>query len=287
MVPRLRPRSDKTRLRQRYGAAKRAKGGQVRRASKGPRLFYWFLKWTLGASLRLVFRPKVVGLENVPAHGGAIIASNHLSFSDSFFAPLVIPGRKVTFMAKAEYFNRRGIKGALSRWFFKGIGQLSVDRSGGKASASGLRTGLEVLEAGELLGIYPEGTRSPDGKLYRGRTGVARMVLEAGVPVIPCAMVNTDRLQPPGQLVPKVVRPEVRFGKPLDFSRYAGMESDRLVLRAITDEIMYELMRLSGQQYVDIYATKAKEQLRHRGKRPSHESEDGDGDAAPQSAKSA
>jgi 1-acyl-sn-glycerol-3-phosphate acyltransferase len=234
-------------------------------------VFYWFLKWTLGASLRLIFRPKVVGLENVPAHGGAIIASNHLSFSDSFFAPLVIPGRKVTFMAKAEYFNRSGIKGTLSRWFFRGIGQLSVDRSGGKASASGLRTGLEVLEAGELLGIYPEGTRSPDGRLYRGRTGVARMVLETGVPVIPCAMLNTERVQPPGQIVPRVVRPEVRFGKALDFSRYKGMESDRLVLRAITDEIMYELMRLSGQQYVDIYATKAKEQLRrHRptGKRP-------------------
>ena len=231
-------------------------------------MFYWFLKWTLGASLRLVFRPKVVGLENVPPSGPAIIASNHLSFSDSFFAPLVIPGRKVTFMAKAEYFTRRGFKGWFSRVFFKGIGQLSVDRSGGKASAAGLKTGLQVLQAGELLGIYPEGTRSPDGRLYRGRTGVARMVLEAGVPVIPCAMVNTDRLQPPGQVVPKLVRPEVRFGKPLDFSRYEGMETDRLVLRAITDEIMYELMRLSGQEYVDIYATKAKEQLKaqHKGR---------------------
>ena len=238
-------------------------------------MFYWFLKWTLGASLRLVFRPKVVGVENVPAHGGAIIASNHLSFSDSFFAPLVIPGRKVTFMAKAEYFNRRGVKGTLSRWFCS-IGQLSVDRSGGKASASGLRTGLEVLEAGELLGIYPEGTRSPDGKLYRGRTGVARMVLETGVPVIPCAMINTDRLQPPGHLVPKVIRPEIRFGKPLDFSRYAGMESDRIVLRAITDEIMYELMRLSGQQYVDIYATKAKEELRQRKQDSGKQDQDAD-----------
>jgi 1-acyl-sn-glycerol-3-phosphate acyltransferase len=246
-------------------------------------VFYWFLKWTLGASLRLIFRPKVVGVENVPTHGAAIIASNHLSFSDSFFAPLVIPGRKVTFMAKAEYFNRRGIKGTLSRWFFSGIGQLSVDRSGGKASASGLSTGLGVLEAGELLGIYPEGTRSPDGRLYRGRTGVARMVLEAGVPVIPCAMVNTDRLQPPGHLVPKVIRPEVRFGKALDFSRYKGMESDRLVLRAITDEIMYELMRLSGQQYVDIYATKAKEELKARGKQTA-DHQDGD---APQIARSA
>ncbi len=229
-------------------------------------MFYWLLKWTLGASLRLVFRPKVVGLENVPETGGAIVASNHLSFSDSFFAPLVIPGRKVTFMAKAEYFTRRGFKGWFSRVFFKGIGQLSVDRSGGKASAAGLRTGLQVLQAGELLGIYPEGTRSPDGRLYRGRTGVARMALEAEVPVIPCAMVNTERLMPPGQVVPKLVRPQVHFGKPLDFSRYAGLESDRLVLRAITDEIMYELMRLSGQEYVDIYATKAKEELRRHGR---------------------
>ena len=229
-------------------------------------MFYWLAKWTLGATLRLVFRPRVVGLENVPTKGPAIIASNHLSFSDSFFAPLVIPGRKVTFMAKAEYFNRKGVKGWFSRVFFKSIGQLSVDRSGGKASAAGLRTGLEALQAGELLGIYPEGTRSPDGRLYRGRTGIARMVLESGVPVVPCAMVNTDRLQPPGQVVPNLVQPEVRFGKPLDFSRYAGMESDRLVLRAITDEIMYELMRLSGQEYVDIYATKAKELLKRFGK---------------------
>jgi 1-acyl-sn-glycerol-3-phosphate acyltransferase len=230
-------------------------------------MFYWVFKWTLGLSLRIVFRPKVVGLENVPTEGAAIIASNHLSFSDSFFAPLVVPGRKVTFMAKMEYFNTRGVKGAFSRAFFRGAGQLSVDRSGGKASASGLRTGLEVLEAGELLGIYPEGTRSPDGHLYRGRTGVARIALEAGVPVIPCAMVNTDRLQPPGHIVPRLVRPEVRFGAPLDFSRYAGLESDRLVLRAITDEIMYELMRLSGQEYIDIYATKAKEQIK-KGKVP-------------------
>jgi len=229
-------------------------------------VFYWLAKWTIGTTLRLVFRPRVVGLENVPAKGAAIIASNHLSFSDSFFAPLVIPGRKVTFMAKAEYFNRKGVKGWFSRVFFKSIGQLSVDRSGGRASAAGLRTGLEVLQAGELLGIYPEGTRSPDGRLYRGRTGIARMVLESGVPVIPCAMVNTDRLQPPGQVVPKIVQPEVRFGKPLDFARYAGLETDRLVLRAITDEIMYELMRLSGQEYVDIYATKAKELLKRFGK---------------------
>jgi 1-acyl-sn-glycerol-3-phosphate acyltransferase len=225
-------------------------------------VFYWLAKWAIGTTLRVIFRPRAVGVENVPTKGAAIIASNHLSFSDSFFAPLVIPGRRVTFMAKAEYFTRGGIKGWFSRMFFKSIGQLSVDRSGGKASAAGLRTGLEVLQEGELLGIYPEGTRSPDGRLYRGRTGIARMVLEAGVPVIPCAMVNTDRLQPPGQVVPKLVRPEVRFGRPLEFSRYAGLESDRLVLRAITDEIMYELMRLSGQEYVDIYATKAKELLK-------------------------
>ncbi len=245
-------------------------------------MFYWLAKWTLGATLRLVFRPRVVGLENVPTKGAAIIASNHLSFSDSFFAPLVIPGRKVTFMAKAEYFNRKGVKGWFSRLFFKSIGQLSVDRSGGKASAAGLRTGLEVLQAGELLGIYPEGTRSPDGRLYRGRTGIARMVLESGAPVVPCAMVNTDRLQPPGQVVPKLVQPEVRFGKPLDFSRYTGLESDRLVLRAITDEIMYELMKLSGQEYVDIYATKAKEQLKRFGK-IEQDLDDGSG-AAVQSA---
>jgi 1-acyl-sn-glycerol-3-phosphate acyltransferase len=220
-------------------------------------VWYWIVKAILTPILRTVFRPKVEGLEHVPAEGAAILASNHLSFSDSIFLPLVVP-RRVTFLAKSDYFTSRGVKGRLKAGFFKGVGQLPVDRSGGRASQAALETGKRVLAAGNLLGIYPEGTRSPDGRLYRGKTGVARMALESGVPVIPCAMVNTYEIQPPGKVLPKVMPVVMRIGKPLDFSRYAGMEDDRFVLRSMTDEIMYELMLLSGQEYVDTYATKAK-----------------------------
>jgi 1-acyl-sn-glycerol-3-phosphate acyltransferase len=155
----------------------------------------------------------------------------------------------------------------LKRIFFGGTGNVPIDRSGGKASEAALRTGLKILERGDLLGIYPEGTRSPDGRLYRGRTGVARMALEARAPVVPVAMIGTFEMQPPGRIIPKVRRPGVRFGKPLDFSRYYGMESDRYVLRAVTDEIMYSLMQLSGQQYIDIYATRAKQEIAEAKKR--------------------
>lgn len=221
-------------------------------------MFYWFLKYiALGPILRVLFRPWVEGMENIPAEGGAILASNHLSFSDSFFLPMEVE-RRVTFLAKGDYFTGRGVKGKLTAAFFKGINQVPVDRSGGRASEAALNAGVGILNRGELLGIYPEGTRSPDGRLYRGKTGIARMALEAGVPVIPVAMINTFEIQPPGQVVPKIMRVGIKIGKPLDFSRYAGMEGDRFVLRSITDEIMYELMQLSGQEYVDTYATKAK-----------------------------
>jgi 1-acyl-sn-glycerol-3-phosphate acyltransferase len=220
-------------------------------------VFYWLAKAVLGPFLRM-FRPWAEGIENVPRAGPAIIASNHLSFSDHFFGPLPLP-RKVVYLAKAEYFTGRGVKGLVSKAFFSGVGQIPVDRTGGEASERALRTGLRVLAEGHLLGIYPEGTRTPDGRLYRGKTGVARLALEARAPVIPCAMVGTFEFQPPGKILPRLsVRPGVRFGQPLDFSRYYGLESDRLVLRAVTDEIMYELMKLSGQEYVDIYAEKAK-----------------------------
>ncbi|MDP9394612.1 MAG: 1-acyl-sn-glycerol-3-phosphate acyltransferase [Actinomycetota bacterium] len=222
-------------------------------------MFYWFLKRVLlGPFLRLIFRPWVEGLANVPREGPAILASNHLSFSDSVFLPLVVP-RRVTFLAKIDYFTGRGLKGRLTAAFFRQAGQLPVDRSGGRASEAALRTGLRVLRAGGLLGIYPEGTRSPDGRLYRGKTGVARMALEGRVPVIPVAMIGTDEAQPPGQVVPNVRQVGVRIGEPLDFSRYYGLESDRFVLRSVTDEIMYALMQLSGQEYVDLYASSVKE----------------------------
>jgi 1-acyl-sn-glycerol-3-phosphate acyltransferase len=224
-------------------------------------LFYWVMKTiVLGPILRLIFRPWVTGVDNVPTEGGAILASNHLSFSDSIFLPLLLD-RKVTFLAKADYFTGRGPKGRATALFFKLADQLPVDRAGGRAGEAALRTGLRVLRRGDLLGIYPEGTRSPDGRLYRGKTGVARMALEAGVPVLPVVMVGTDKAQPIGRRLPKVIRIGVKIGAPLDFSRYEGMEGDRFVLRSITDEIMYELMQLSGQEYVDVYAASMKERL--------------------------
>jgi 1-acyl-sn-glycerol-3-phosphate acyltransferase len=228
-------------------------------------VFYWVVKAIIGPVLAVVFRPWAEGTENVPREGAAILAWNHLSFSDHFFGPLPLP-RKVTFLAKAEYFTGRGLKGLISKAFFRGVGQIPVDRSGGQASERALRTGLRVLRGGGLLGIYPEGTRTPDGRLYRGKTGVARLALESGAPVVPCAMIGTFELQPPGRLLPRLrIRPGVRFGEPLDFSRYAGLESDRLVLRAVTDEIMYAVMSLSGQEYVDEYAQRAKLRRSRRG----------------------
>jgi 1-acyl-sn-glycerol-3-phosphate acyltransferase len=233
-------------------------------------VFYWVVKAILAPLLRLVFRPWAEGTENVPRDGAAIVAGNHLSFSDHFFGPLPLP-RKVTYLAKAEYFTGRGLKGLVSRAFFRGLGQIPVDRTGGEASERALRTGLRVLASGRLLGIYPEGTRTPDGRLYRGKTGVARLALESGAPVIPCAMIGTFELQPPGRIVPRLrIRPGVKYGKPLDFSRYAGLESDRLVLRAVTDEIMYALMNLSGQEYVDEYAQRAKARTRTQRKVPAY-----------------
>ncbi|SFU09115.1 1-acyl-sn-glycerol-3-phosphate acyltransferase [Arthrobacter sp. ov118] len=225
------------------------------------KLFYWFVKtFVLGPVLRLLFRPWVKGLDNVPAEGAAILASNHLSFSDSIFMPVMVP-RPVVFLAKAEYFTGTGIKGKLTAAFFRLTNQLPMDRSGGAASALSLNAGMDVLRNGSLLGIYPEGTRSPDGHLYRGKVGVARLALQARVPVIPVAMIGTDKVQPIGKRVPNIRRIGMIFGEPLDFSRYYGMEDDRLIQRSVTDEIMYELMRLSGQEYVDEYAAVVKLRL--------------------------
>ncbi|SDL86081.1 1-acyl-sn-glycerol-3-phosphate acyltransferase [Arthrobacter sp. ov407] len=224
-------------------------------------MFYWFMKtFVLGPVVKLLFRPWVKGLDNVPAEGGAILASNHLSFSDSIFMPLMVP-RPVVFLAKSEYFTGTGIKGKLTAAFFRLTNQLPMDRSGGAASAQSLNAGMDVLRNGSLMGIYPEGTRSPDARLYRGKVGVARLALQARVPVIPVAMIGTDKVQPIGKRVPNIRRIGMIFGEPLDFSRYYGMEDDRLVQRSVTDEIMYELMRLSGQEYVDEYAAVVKLRL--------------------------
>jgi 1-acyl-sn-glycerol-3-phosphate acyltransferase len=225
---------------------------------------YSLLKYVvLGPILRLIFRPIVEGRDYVPREGAAIIASNHLSFSDSIFMPLMVR-RKVTFVAKAEYFQGTGLKGWLTKMFFVGTGTIPVDRSGGRAAQAAIDTGLRVLRDGELFGIYPEGTRSPDGRLYRGKTGVARLALESGAPVIPVAMLNSDTVQPPGRIRPTIMRVRIAFGPPLDFSRYEGMAGDRFVERAVTDEIMYELMELSGREYVDVYAAKLKEKAQEQ-----------------------
>ncbi|WP_077799617.1 1-acyl-sn-glycerol-3-phosphate acyltransferase [Streptomyces sp. JHA26] len=221
-------------------------------------MFYYVLKYVLlGPLLRLVFRPRIEGLDHVPDSGAAIVAGNHLSFSDHFLMPAVLR-RRITFLAKAEYFTGPGLKGRLTAFFFRSAGQIPVDRSGKEAGRAAIREGLGVLDRGELLGIYPEGTRSHDGRLYKGKVGVAVMALRAGVPVVPCAMIGTFEAQPPGRKIPKVHPVVIRFGEPMDFSRYAGMEREKAVLRAVTDEIMYAILSLSGQEYVDRYAADVK-----------------------------
>ena len=234
-------------------------------------VFYWLTKYTLGMTLKIVFRPRAWGVKNVPRRGPVILASNHLSFSDHFFGPLPVP-RKVIFLGKAEYFTGRGLKGLISKVFFTGVGVIPLDRGGGAASERAIRTGLRVLADGNVLGIYPEGTRSPDGRLYRGKTGVARLAVESGAPVVPCAMIDTFQFQPPGTLWPNPrFRPGVRFGEPLDFSRYHGQEADGQLLRTITDEIMQAIAKLSGQEYVDIDARRAKAELAAASRRPGRQ----------------
>src|SRR6476619_7452945 len=228
------------------------------RAKGLSRVLYKLMKYVLlGPLLRLFFPCKVIGAEYIPGEGGAILAGNHVSVADSFFTPLHI-GRRVTYLAKSEYFTEKGVKGALKRWFFSGMGQVPVDRSGASAARAALDTGIRLLKEGQLLGIYPEGTRSPDGRLYKGKTGVARMALEAGVPVVPLVMLGTEKVNPIGSKVWRPHRITMVIGRPLDFSRYEGMAGDRFVERSMTDEIMYRLMEVSGQEYVDVYAAKGK-----------------------------
>ncbi|GAC1411410.1 MAG: lysophospholipid acyltransferase family protein [Actinomycetota bacterium] len=215
-------------------------------------MFYWLMKHVvLGPIVRLVYRPWLEGLENVPTDGPVILAANHNSFIDSIFLPIVVP-RNVVFLGKSDYF------GKWYSWFFKWGGVIPVRREGGKASEAALNAGAEALRRGSAVAIYPEGTRSPDGRLYRGKTGVARMALRVGCPIIPVGIIGTREAQPPGRKIPKITRVGLRFGPPIDLSRYAGKEDDRFVLRSITDELLYEIMMLSGQEYVDEYASKYK-----------------------------
>ena len=218
-----------------------------------PPLLYWPIKLLLAEPvLTAVYRPWVRGLENVPRQGPAILASNHLSMADPVFLPTVVE-RRVTFIAKADLWRGGGVRGRLLAGFMQGIGMLPVDRSGGRASTAAIGAAVEVLRQGELFGIYPEGTRSPDGRLYRGRTGVARIALESGAPVIPVAMIGTEQLRRPGKLLPHVRRVGMVIGEPMDFSRYAGRADDAFVVRSVTDEIMYAIQALSRQDYVDSY----------------------------------
>jgi 1-acyl-sn-glycerol-3-phosphate acyltransferase len=217
-------------------------------------MFWWLMKYVfLGPVLRVLYRPKAVGLESIP-EGPAILAANHQSFLDDLLLPLLVPSRKVVFLAKADYFDKWYL-----RWFFKGANVIPVRRESGSAAEAALQTGVQALREGNLVGIFPEGTRSPDGRLYRGKTGVARMALEAQVPIVPVAITGTFEALPYHKKLPKPGRVEVRFGKPLDFQRYYGTPADRFALRSATDEIMYEIMLMSGQEYVDEYGSKAKD----------------------------
>jgi len=220
-------------------------------------VFYWLLKFILlGPLLRLIYRPRARGLQNIPRTGGFILAANHISFVDSLFMPLVCP-RPVVFLGKADYFESWR-----TRWFFKAANVIPVQREGGSAGEAAILAGIQALKEGRAVGIYPEGTRSPDGRLYRGKTGVARMALEAGVPVIPISIRGTEDVMPLDSKVPRLSgRVVVEFGKPLVFDRYHDRPKDRFVLRSVTDEIMYEIMMLTGQEYVDEYASKVKTQL--------------------------
>jgi len=223
----------------------------MRSGESAPRL-YRVLHATIPPVLTALWRPWTEGLEHVPTRGPAILASNHLSFMDSVFLPAMID-RPVYFLGKSDYFT------GWQRHVFEGLGVMPVYRQGGDAAEASLRMGEVVLEAGHLLGIYPEGTRSPDGRLYRGRTGLVRLALHTGAPVLPVAMIGTDAVLPTGARVPRMRRVGIRMGAPMDFAaRYRGREHDRFAIRSATDELMYELMLLSGQEYVDEYAAKVK-----------------------------
>jgi 1-acyl-sn-glycerol-3-phosphate acyltransferase len=222
-------------------------------------MWYWLFKYIfMGPLLTVLGRPKVEGLEYVPESGPAILAGNHLAVADSFYLPLVVR-RRITFLAKAEYFTGSGLKGRLARWFFTAAGQVPIDRTDADAAQGALNTAERLLNQGKLMGMYPEGTRSPDGRLYKGKTGLARLALLTGVPVIPVAMIGTDVVNPPGSKMWRFGQVTVRFGKPMDFSRFEGLAGNRFIERAVIDEVIYELMQLSGQEYVDIYAASVKE----------------------------
>ncbi|KZS55388.1 acyl-phosphate glycerol 3-phosphate acyltransferase [Mycobacterium kansasii] len=231
-------------------------------------MWYYLFKYVfMGPLFILLGRPKIEGAENIPSSGPAILASNHLAVADSFYLPLAVR-RRITFLAKAEYFTGTGLKGWINRWFYSVSGQVPIDRTNADAAQAALETAEGLLRRGKLLGMYPEGTRSPDGRLYKGKTGLARLALHTGVPVIPVAMIGTNVVNPPGKKMLRFGRVTVRFGKPMDFTRFEGLAGNHFIERAVTDEVMYELMGLSGQEYVDIYAASVKDGSNGAGAHP-------------------
>jgi 1-acyl-sn-glycerol-3-phosphate acyltransferase len=216
-----------------------------------------------GPFLHILWRPQITGGENIPPAGGAILASNHLSIVDSVFLPLLL-SRPVTFAAKSEYFTGTSLSQRFAGAYMRATKQLSVERASTRSAQDTLQSALDLLKAGELFGIYPEGTRSPDGRLYRGRTGVGWLALASGLPVIPVAMVGTDRVLPPGHSIPSLRRVGVRVGKPLTFEGYQDMRPAARARRAVTDEVMEAIHALSGQEYVPMYASARKEELSGR-----------------------
>ncbi len=216
------------------------------------RMLYEVVHTVLPPVTRVMWRPRVTGVEHLPATGPVIIASNHLSFVDSVVIPCVV-SRKVVFLAKSDYFNGTGVKGTLIKGWFKGIGMLPVDRDDTKAAMASLDTALEVLGRGEAFGIYPEGTRSRDGRIYRGRTGVGHLALTAGCPVVPVGLTGTQDIQPVGSTLPRLAKVSVTFGEPLSFAgRYDGVPLGR-ARREVTDEIMAAIGALSGQEPAGVY----------------------------------
>lgn len=220
---------------------------------------YQLSRVVIGPVLRAIGRPRVAGIENVPATGPAILASNHLSFIDSMYLPLVID-RPVVFPAKAEYFAARGPVGRLWAAYLRSTNQLQMDRDGARSAQATLEAALEILRAGELFGFYPEGTRSPDGRLYRGRSGIGWLALNSGAPVIPVAMMGTRKMLPPGAPLPRPTRIEIRIGKRMEFGHLAG-EPPARARRTVADDVMRAIGELSGQDYVHQYASDVKAQL--------------------------
>lgn len=219
-------------------------------------MLYWVIKAIVTPVMRIIVRVKVEGKENLPTSGPVILAANHRSFIDSLFIPLVVK-RRVTFVAKAEYFDSKK-----TAWFFRGVGQIPIRREGGSASDGALAAAADVLNDGGVFGIYPEGTRTRTGRLHRGHTGVARLALQCNAPIVPIGLVGTDEVQPVDRKLPRFGRTvTVRFGEPIDMQHYHHEDHDHLTLRAITDEVMFELQSLSGYEYDDTYATKKAERL--------------------------